>query len=220
MAYTPHFLLQMIGTIGTANPEIWSCGIRMWAPEYSGFDEVEYMEGVAKDACAAWVTRATSKISNTVSLDSIKFNLIDADGHYADPGNSQEYIYPTPVQGGAGASLLPYQACIVLSWQTNDVTRGPGAKGRIYSPVPNVNVASTTGLYPTADALGAATSAATLLNTLDITISGSPFRPHIMSKIGGAHHQIDWVRVDNRVDIQRRRANALVAADSLVEVLY
>jgi len=220
MAYSPHFLLQMIGTIGTANPEIWSCGIRMWGADYGSFDEVEYMEGLAKDRCAAWIATVGARIGSNCSLDKIKFNHIDAAGHYSDPGGSQEYVYPTPVVGGAGLPNTPYQSAVVLTWRTNAADRGPGSKGRIYSPCPVVAVDPATGLFPTANALTMAQAAATLLNTLDISIGTEPFRPCILSGVNGAHNQIDWVSVDNRIDTQRRRANALVAASSLVEVLY
>lgn len=220
MAYTPHFLLQLYGTVGTANPEIWSCGIRMWGSSYTGFDEVEYMEGVAKDAAAAWYARPNSKIGSHSSLDGIKFNFINEAGHYADPGNTQEYVYPVPVVGGATLTTPVYQVSLVLGWRTNDVERGYASKGRIYSPAPTVTNAASTGLFAAADALLIATSAALFLNTLDITVGTEPFRPHIMSKVDGSHHQIDHVVVDNRLDIQRRRANNLEPVESAAEILY
>lgn len=220
MAYTQHWLLQLIGTMGTTNPEIWSCGIRLWAESYDGFDEVDYTEGLAKDACAAWVARPGSRISSNCSLDMIKFNEIAPDGSYANPGVTNEYIYPTPVVGQGGPGSLPYQCTVVLSWRTNARERGPASKGRIYSPAPSMVVPTTTGLFAPSDAVAMADSAALFLNTLDITVAGEPFRPSIMSQIGGAHEQIDWVYVDNRVDTQRRRSNALTPATSIAEVLY
>lgn len=224
VTYTPHFLLQMIGTHGSANPEIWSCGIRLWAPGYGGLDEVAYQNGVAKDACAAWVARATSKISAFCSLDVIKFNFINAQGHYDDAGNTNQYVYPTPVTGGGGSTSNQYQAAAVLTWRTKEVARGRASRGRIYSPGPTVVTSGGTGLFPIADALGMAQSAQTLLNTLDIAfgepITGPQLRPHIMSSVDGSHYQIDWVDVDNRLDVQRRRANQLEPAKSTVEVLY
>lgn len=224
VTYTPHYLLQMIGTNGSANPEIWSCGIRLWSASFSGFDEVGYLNGLAKDACAAWVTRATSKINTVCSLDVLKFNFINATGHYEDPGNTLQYVYPTPPSGGGGTSTNPYQAAVVLTWRTKDVARGRGSRGRIYSPAPTVGTSATTGLFASAEALGMAQSAQTLLNTLDVgfgePVTGGIIRPQIMSSVDGSHHQIDWVDVDNRVDVQRRRANQLVPAKSTVEVLY
>lgn len=224
VTYTPHYLLQMIGTRGTGNPEIWSCGIRLWSNSFSGFDEIGYMNGLAKDACGAWMARASSKIGADASLDMIKFNFINAAGHYDDPGNTNAYTYPVPVVGTGGTSPNPYQACAVLTFRSKEVQRGRASRGRIYSPAPVVSVSAGSGLFPAADALLMAQSAQTLLNTLDVgfgePITGGTIRPHIMSSVDGTHHQIDWVDVDNRLDVQRRRANQLVPVKSTVEVLY
>lgn len=220
MAYSPHFLLQFGGKLGTTSNEIWSCGIRLWSTDYGGFDEVAYLTTVAVPALAAWLGRATSKISSSCSLTFAKMNPIGADGHYSDPGVTNEYFWATPPTGGGGSGTLPFQASVVLGWRTNERSRGPASKGRIYSPAPVVSTNALTGLFVASDALGMATSAATLLNTLDVGFDTDVLRPSIMSAIGGAHSQIDSVVVDNRVDIQRRRANQIIAAESVVPITY
>jgi len=201
----------------------------MWGASYSTFDEVGYLNGVAKDALAAWFVRTNSKISNTCDLRWAKFNVINEDGEYGEE-TTNEYIWTTPILGGvSSAGLNIFQAAVCLSWRTNDKDRGLASHGRIYSPAPAVAVAVGSGLFPAADALLMAQSAALLLNTLDITIDLEPFRPCIVSRgrqtspgvYGeGEVHQIDTVLVDNRVDILRRRANQLVPATSSAVVAY
>lgn len=232
MGYPDHFLLNFGGNRGTSTGEIWSCGIRMWADDYTTLDEEEYLNGVAKDAIAAWFVRPNSKIMNNADLRWAKFNNIGPDGEYTSE-LTNEYIWPTPVAGvNSGASNVIFQATVALSWRTNAKDRGIASHGRIFSPAPAVTTSSGGGLFPAADALLMAQSAALFLNTLDVTVGTSPMRPAIVSRgkrsgpaddpvYGtGEANQIDWVFVDNRIDIQRRRANQLVAATSTAEVLY
>lgn len=222
VTYTPHYLLQFGGTLGTAAPEIWSCGIRLASSDWTGFDEEGWFNGVGKSAPSAWMARADSKISNNAKLTFVKFNFINASGHYDDPSNTREYFYPTPVAGASGAATMPYQCCVVLSWRTNAATRGRASKGRIYSPLPGVTVGLSTGLFLAAEAQLMANSAALFLNTLDAGFGGVGqfIRPAIMSGVDGTWNQIDTVVVDNRVDTQRRRATNLVPVESSAVVSY
>lgn len=228
MGYPVHFLATFGGTRGTGTGEIWSCGIRMWAASYAGFDENAYLGGVMKTALQEWFLRPGSKIAESAKLAWCKLNAINEDGEYAED-RTNEFIYPSAISGGSTSPVnMPYQAAVALSWRTNVKDRGIGSHGRIYSPAPSITTNPLNGLFPAADALAMATSAALLINTLDITLGSDPFRPCIVSrgrKSGesygpGEANQIDWVHVDNRVDTQRRRANQLLPVTSAVEVLY
>jgi len=219
--FAEHYLLQMIGTLGTPAKEVWSCGIRLYGEDYTGFDEEGWFEGVGRTAPQEWMLRTGSKISNQAALTGVKFNRINAAGHYADSGNTREYVYPTPVVGGGGASSAPFQCTVALTWLTDARSRGRASKGRIFSPAPAVSVTNTTGLFSAADALLMATSAALLLNTLDAGFGlGGTIRPHIMSGVDGTYSEINSVSVDNRVDTQRRRAASLVGLKSVAPVSY
>lgn len=221
VTYTPHYLLQFGGYLGDAQPEIWSCGVRLHSENYSGYDEEAHFNDVIKTAVSAWFARAGSMISNKARLTFCKYNLIDAAGHYSDVGSTREHFYPTPITGASGGAPLPYQCSVVLGWRTLAATRGRASKGRIYSPMPTVVVGGSTGLFPTADALTMATSAALFLNTLDLGYGTSQtIRPHIMSSVDGSYNEINSVVVDSRVDVQRRRAADLVGVEQTVDVLY
>lgn len=221
VVYTPHYLLQFGGTLGTGTGEIWSCGIRLHSGDYTGYDEETHFTGDIVPALAAWIGRATSKIASQCALKFAKYNFINAAGHYDDPGNTREYVWVTAPTGGGGSTSLPYQATVVLGWRTDAAERGRASKGRIFSPMPATTVTFTTGLFDPTHALGMAQSAATLLNTLDVGFgASSTIRPHIMSGVDGSFNEINYVVVDNRIDTQRRRANSLVAAKSTAVVTY
>lgn len=221
MAYETHLLVNFGGTVGTANPEIWSCGIRLWADSYSTFDEIGYAEDVAIPALTDWVNRTDSKIGSHISMDWVKVNMIAPSGDYLEPNNPHTYFLSPVVVGELNTFVHAYQCAVVLSWRSAEALRGLASKGRIYSPGPAVTVDKTTGLFDPGEALLMAQSASQLLNALDVSIGGThPLRPSIMSSQDGAHHQIDNVVVDNRLDIQRRRANSLVPAKSIVAVTY
>lgn len=235
MAYPRHFLLQWGGNLGNPGLEIFSCGIRMWIDDDDIFavDPTAYLTTVAWPALKVWHKGAGAKISSSAYLIWGKFNEIDEDGHYANPTTTEIADAATANPGGGASSTLPWQSSVCLTWLTDARERGIASKGRIFSPLPNLSVNSNTGLFPAGDAISIATAAATLLNTLDVGGLGvggtGVMRPGIISRgkyLGGgaygdgAREQINSVQVDNRIDIQRRRAEDLVATRSTQPVTY
>lgn len=221
MAYEPHLLVNFGGTVGAANPEIWSCGIRLWSDSWSGFDEIGYAADVAIPALTDWVNRSDSKIGSHVSMDWVKVNMIAESGDYQEPNNPHTYFLLPVVVGELNTFVHCYQACVVLSWRTSEALRGLASKGRIYSPGPAVTIDRQTGLFDPAEALTMCQSAKLLIQ--DLAGQTSPthtLRPHIMSSTNSVHHEITSVVVDNRVDIQRRRANALVPNRTTQPIVY
>jgi hypothetical protein len=153
----------------------------------------------------------------------VKFNEIDEQGHYRD--QTQTHERAVDIQGGGGLSNLhPLQVCVVLSWKTNAAARGPGSRGRIYSPRPSVGLDATTGDVAGADRVKMASAAVTLLNSLDASlgpVGGGVIRPVIASKVGeGVNNQIDAVVVDSAMDIQRRRAFQQSRETTTTPVVY
>lgn len=220
MTYVNHYLLQFGGTLGNDETEIWSSGIRMWTDDFTGYDEEDHFDNIIVPALSDWYARTTSHISALSQLTFAKYNLIGADGHYVEP-NVREHVYSPIVNGGSAATKpLPFQCSLVVGFRSNEASRGLASRGRMFQPAPQVTMDGNTGLFATAEALEVATSAATLLNTLDISLGIHPMRAHIMSNQDEAHHQIDWCYVDNVIDTQRRRRNALVGVTSKVQVTY
>lgn len=236
MGYPQHFLLQWGGQFSNPALEIFSCGIRMWIDDDDVFavDPEVYLNATAWPALKIWHKGATTKISSSCYLTWAKFNEIDSDGHYANPTTTEfRETVVTANPGGGSSSTLPWQSSVCLTWLTDARDRGIASKGRIFMPLPSVSVNGSSGLFPAADALGICNATVTLLNTLDIGGLGvggtGVMRPGIVSRgksLGGgaygpgAREQINTVQVDNRIDIQRRRAEDLVANRSTVAVAY
>lgn len=229
MAYPPHYLLSFGGTAGELT-ETWVCGIRLIAEDTGVFGEVdqqEYLEDVAAPALTAWMLRPTSLVATVALLKWAKFNLIDSQGHYDDPGTTHEHSFGAGSPGGANNTLHPLQVALVLTWRTNVAERGLASRGRIYSPRPSIAVGAS-GDIDGAARVGAATSAATLLNTLDITVGAGWMRPAIVSPgrgwpeqdNPGSANQIDYVTVDSSLDVQRRRSFSQTKEISSAPVTY
>lgn len=232
MGYPLHWLLAFGGHQGHVE-EIWACGIRMCAYGDVGpiqMDEEQYLTNTAVPALTTWFGSAGAKIYTAARLKWVKFNEIDEDGHYADQSTTHERLTLDIPGGGGSTAVHPLQVAAVLSWRTLDAERGLASRGRIYSPRPTC-VVDLNGDITSTDRGTMATSAANLLNSLDVSLGVPPapvLRPSIVSrgkKSGssygeGASHQIDSVVVDSALDIQRRRANRQSREGTSVAVTY
>ena len=225
--YPQHWLLQFGGTVGEVSEE-WSCGIRMALfgepeiPPGEGVNEESFLDAQAIPALETWIENTLSLVHSSTALRFIKFNEIGPDGHYADPAISHERAVNF-IGGNTGPYVQPLQVCLVLSWRTDAAVRGPGSMGRIYSPRPEV-VVDANGDISGPERVGAANTAATMLNTLDTSLGGigaQVLRPSIVSPSGAGHaNQIDTVVVDSQLDIQRRRAFSQSREITSAPVLY
>lgn len=229
MAYPVHWLLAFGGHSGDV-AETWTCGIRL--ANYGGdlldpMDEENYLDTVAVTALKAWFTRTDSQIASVAVLQWVKFNKINGEGEYDDQSTTHERRFADHF-GSTATPLHPLQVAMCLSWRTNDIERGIGSHGRIYSPRPAVVVGSS-GDVAGPDRVKFANSAATLLNTLDIPMGTGVLRPSIVSPgrgwpeirdQEGAKHQIDTVVVDSSLDIQRRRSRSQTKEVTSAPIVY
>lgn len=185
-------------------------------------DEEQWLDDTGVPALKAWMQNSLSRMSFDTILNFAKFNRIGPDGKYADPGPVHQRTW-AGTSGSSAQSELPLQASLCLTWRSNDATRGLASKGRIYAPRPAIQVGAD-GLFGTSTALGCAQAAAALINSLDASlgpIGSGTIRPYIVSGgLGAKAFQVDYVTVDNRIDIQRRRANAQNPSKSRAEVNY
>lgn len=217
MAYPEHYLLSFGGHQGELE-ETWNCGIRLAEYDSGVFGSVDqqgYLTTVAAPALSAWFSRAGSRIYSGAKLLWAKFNMINEQGHYADPSVTNEHSYGVGISGSQSSPLHPLQVCMVLSWRSDEAERGIASKGRIFSPRPCVTI-DAAGDVDGGTRVVVADSAALLLNTLDITVGSGFMRPSIVSPgrgwpeqdNPGLARQIDRVVVDSALDIQRRRARS------------
>lgn len=216
MTYVPHILITASGPLYTT--EQWSCSWRMvigWdggpypsAGALKGFAEAN-LEDIAADI-SAWFTAPGAKIGAAAKLQTVKVNPIGADGAYSDPSSTIRKDYTGTLPVGAAASW-PAQCTVAVSTLT-EIERGPGHRGRWYPPTGACNMTAT-GRISSADALGMATAAQTLLNNLNNRPGLDVDNPRIavVSKVGapGPVYHVTQVAVGDVVDTQRRRREDL-----------
>ena len=225
MTYKPHVLLQWGGDL-TAG-EIWSNGLRLMftGPLASLVDRKGWAEENLEDIAAdvvAFVARADSHLGTKCKLRFVKLNPIGADGRYEDEGNTIVKRWDTtPYPSGTGGVYLPHQVATVATLAT-DTARGKASKGRIYLPTASVGIQDSDQMMSPSDATAIATSVKTLvqdLNNAPGIDSGDP-EVHVMSRLGdpGPSHKVTDIVVDTRLDVQRRRGNAINAPRYTVAV--
>ena len=144
--------------------------------------------------------------SDAAKLNWIKYNLIDVNGHYADPTSTVRWDEPgTPVAGTGEVRPIP-QATIVISLMTANA-RGLAHTGRFYSPA-FTGVIESDGRIGSSLADLVAEHATTLLNA--INDDDDTYRVAVVSQVGEGHqNHVTHVRVGRVIDTMRSRRTSL-----------
>lgn len=217
MTYPKHLLLSWGGSLFAT--DTWQCGVRF---SYSEIFNVGYVGGVSgfcrdvlentANDVKTWFLNPNSFHSGAATLEWVKFNPINESGHYADEGVTNEWTFGgSPVSLPSGVEPAEPQ----LAWAVSLVTakkRGPAARGRFFVPIKHVALSRSTPVIGGGLNGQMADAAKAFLNSLnDWPGLGLPDDPKVavVSNIGTGHHEdVIAVRVGDRVDTQRRRANA------------
>lgn len=219
MAYAPHLLVQIAGDIvSEGDPvEIWSMGFRCIAtadaaPSTPLTATVADQEDYADYLETNWVNTLHNNgfiqvAGQTVKIKTLKVNAIGADGKYV---NDVTTVRDLSLDFGGSTVTLSYplQVSKVLTLETGK-TRGLGHRGRVYVPGPK-NVMSTPGLFSIATQ--ERTAWATFVGLLRYSTGAGAFNvdPAVVSGSGDPSsnwNRITGISMDNRFDVQRRRAN-------------
>ena len=200
-AYQPHYRLAFGGPLFTT--EEWSCRLNITSagdlPDSAAADAM--MPGL-KTALSTWVTASGSMLSTAVGLSWLKFNEINALGHYVSPSNSR-LAEVNPVVHGTGNPIHPPQVAIAVSLRTAH-TRGKAHIGRMFTPALNASVQSS-GLAGGCTAI--AGTATTLINAINAVVT--PAGVSIISATGESNH-VTRVAVGQVFDTMRTRRHSLV----------
>jgi hypothetical protein len=215
-----HNHVEFGGRRGDSTSEIWQCGVRVAKPEndgetvpwghepFDGIDTEGYVVDVAAHAVRYWFTHPDSHISPYCRLDWVSSTWITPSGN-PDPRYSYRHEYADPAAGGGFPTpVLPFQCALVISWGATVRTRGPGSRGRIFSPAPAISIDGTTGLITAGQALRVAESARYLIYWLAFgnLPTGDKRYPSIVSPSGpGYRSRVETITVDTRVDVLRKR---------------
>lgn len=205
-AFQPHYRLQFGGSLFTV--EGWSCRLNITS---SG----TLMDSAAADtafpalwaAVQSWVQNADAALSQATHLDYVKFNEINAAGHYVHPSAVREKHFDTPIPGTGGdahaMANLPAQISVVVSLLTANL-RGKAHRGRMYTPALAAYFDQSSGLLNQQGLI--ASSATTLLNAINAAVPNHGVS--IISTTGESNH-VTRVAVGHVFDTMRTRRKSL-----------
>lgn len=213
----PHNLMVIYGG-HSAGPDadVWSMGVRFGSESEQGVavrDDVaaERVLDHVSASVQAWWDRMANNLPTTTTLSGVKVNAIGTDGRYVLKDKTYQRDFATPLPGRSAASTaLPAQLSCVVTLRTAS-SRGRASKGRVYLPPMASNVLAGSRIAAgNADLF--ATTFAQLLSAVNAppTGTGDLGRAIVASDLGlGITRHVVSVDVGDRVDVQRRRANAL-----------
>jgi hypothetical protein len=128
--------------------------------------------------------------------------------HASNPGApavfAGENVFGSPKVGTGSGQEQPNQVCVVASTLTGQ--SGRSFRGRMYCPATNLGLTAGVIASGQVDAV-----ASGLVDLIDAVRTATTWRPMVVSITKDVMTEIIQLRVDNKPDIQRRRANKLVS---------
>lgn len=202
MAYhDPFRRLVLSGTM--YGEEGWSMGLTLAHIGTGDGGSPGTVSEAIQSACEEFM--GSTFLGANAKLTTIKYNLIDVDGHYADSTETVRFDYDTPVPGHGGGSNLP-QASLVVSLMTA-VALGRAHTGRFYTPAFSAPL-GTDGRVSEDVAALVAEQATTFLNA--INADDDTYCVAVLSNLGaGYQNHVTHVRVGRVVDTMRSRRTSL-----------
>lgn len=213
MAYQKHFLFQFGGKLGGG--EIWTCGVRFIRHNSDPITGDPFPSGDLsdmRDDLITWYQKPANKLAQTSTLEWLKCNAINEQGHYINQQTTSVIDFPA-VHGGEQPSMGAFLS-LAITWRTAR-TRPPGAFGRVYLPNYAVVTDSLDPLTVSIPQQNAIVNAGRDL--LDVvrqsrTVDGVnviKYIPVVASQVDGSLNIINRIEVGRRLDVQRRRENAI-----------
>jgi len=210
-----HLLLTWHWGNGGLPAEVGQCGLRFDSPAPA----TQALVDAASGPVSTFWSAATPLIEHDYRLLFVRLVSLDVDGHYFPGTTSFDHTYTGSIPGGGGTitARFPLQVASVATLFTAQ-PRGQAYKGRIY--LPWINAALNSGYaWQSADTANRANTLAARLSDLNAAMPG-PLT--IFSKgtkaapTVGAKHAVTGVRIGDRPDVQRRRANRQVETYSIL----
>jgi hypothetical protein len=206
--YQPHWKMTAIGTIGpVASPyEQFSLGVAL---DLSGQPNTsDAVQEAMADQFGQYIARSTTHISSHAHIVQIAMARIGANGVQ----EGETWRFPLQTQGGGSPSNMPPQVACRVSLGSG--LRGRSQKGGWYLPCPSLSTNTGDGLISTQDATDILTSTVNFCNGIEQVAPG--FKVVVASSVAG-NVPVRVVRVGRRLDVIRRRANAIPEAYVVAE---
>lgn len=207
----PHLLARFSGDLH-GGPSTWSVGFRFRSAsggDPGGIADIQTKLETWRDAIRALNSGSVfpdmirQVIGQPTRLQTIRCSAIGTDGKET----AVALVEGTPLSIGTSSGVNPSQIAVTASL----ISGKPGAsnRGRVYWPCLGQGV-EVTGLITSAAALSIATDTAAFIHDLETagaTLITPGLEGSIISQTKGTAIAIQSVRVGNRLDVQRRRAN-------------
>jgi hypothetical protein len=205
-----HLYLTFGGDLPGA--ETWQCGLRMASETPATYGPTYDHPDLADKAAAvlSWFQSSDAGISPRCTLTFVKEAVIGTDGDYIAPPDVVEYSPPELGSSSPEGGVVPNQIALVVTLLTG-TSFGDAQRGRIYTPMPAVQIteAGVIGDTTSQDRADAAAALITALNGIPTGLL--PERVVVMSRKGsGTTRAVTSVSVGNVLDTHRSRRTSLV----------
>jgi hypothetical protein len=225
LTWIPHLKIQIGGTIGIPQVEIWSNSVRFriagGAPTPA---QLQAIAAACGPSVSSWIARGSSAISKAVIGTYVKAVWVQANGKQRD-ANTAQFDLPAATSTGTNANDTDWATTYCATFRTA-VKRGRAHSGRIYPPVAGNGPQGTLPYCADGDAAAMANSAAVLLTNLDgqiatvLGVAEAGTAPAVFSP-GSAlrgtaplSNDIIAVVVDQVADIMHSRTNRIPRKES------
>lgn len=155
----------------------------------------------------------------TVLLGNLTSNdrLLGMRAYYYNGGPTALYVSDVPdSRVGSGAGNLPYQTSMVVTTLTG--AAGRTARGRMYLPAHGAGFVGSTPYWDGTLVSLMSSSVAAFFTGVN-TLAGGLLSTVVLSQTRSSTRPIVDVRVDNKPDTQRRRANKQLATQSITSAV-
>jgi hypothetical protein len=186
-----------------ANTDIWETGFWVSGALVSSQSDLDTL-ATAIQGCLFTSGLRTTVLGMLTSNDSM--NGMRA--YYYNGGPTALYVSDVPdVRVGTGAGNLPYQTAQVVTTLTG--AAGRTARGRMYWPAHGAGFAGSTPFWDNGECGALAAGVAAFFIAVN-ALAGGLLNVVVVSQTRSSSRAVTQVRVDNKPDIQRRRANKVV----------
>jgi hypothetical protein len=213
MAFVPYVRLVMGGTLRTT--QTWSMGMSFLVTVPHTQSELLAWLGVMDPLVKAFFNTA---VINANAWDTTTtYNSLRAYEYTAVGGASSQAQIFSSGSTGIGAQSGPAQCAIVLSVRSG--IGGRNKRGRLYLPATAKAVYSTVGQMSSGDCTSLANAFKTLVDAANASHIGTDAVIFgIASRGSGFTVAGQDVKVDGKIDTQRRRTDKILAANSAIAV--
>jgi len=203
MSEAPAFLARFVLVGSMPGGEEWASGL-WWTVNAAPVNGPDFQSFVDEYATTAHGSTGWFRGQNVAAAT---WTGVKGYYHAGNPGApavfAGENVFGSPITGTGSGQEQANQTALVASMLTGQ--SGRSFRGRMYVPATDLGISGGVVASGQVDAV-----AAGLVDLIDAVRTATTWRPMVVSVTKDVMTEIIQVRVDNKPDTQRRRANKLV----------